>query len=74
MSRIETGYWTLTGHGTDTCISESRRAAPESRPKMALFGVFNAEMESVLVLITLWNLVLYEIANHGNEFCPNSQF
>ena len=31
-------------------------------------------METVLILITLWNLVLYEIANQSHDFCPYSQF
>jgi hypothetical protein len=33
-----------------------------------------AEMEAVLVLVTLGDLALYEISNQSHDFCPNSQF
>lgn len=33
-----------------------------------------AEMEAVLVLVTLGNLVLNEISNQSHDFCPNAQF
>ena len=31
-------------------------------------------MEAVLVLVTLWDLALYEISNQSHDFCPNAQF
>jgi hypothetical protein len=43
-------------------------------PKRALFWSFDAEMEAVLVLVTLGDVVLYDISNQSHDFCPNAQF
>ena len=40
----------------------------------SLFAVFDAEMEPFFVLITFWNIGLYQVSKEGNESGPQSQF
>jgi hypothetical protein len=55
--------------------SSETAGGPEWRAlKQPLFGVFNAKMETVLVLIPFGYLIFNEIADCGDDFCPYSQF
>ena len=52
----------------------TRGEGPKCPENNLLFRVLYAEMESILVLITFGDLVIYEIANEGDDFCPKSEF
>jgi len=74
VSKIGTAEATGIGHRFGGQTIAAGRASPQNTLQSVLFWPFDAEMETVLILITLWNLVPYEIANQSHDFCPYSQF
>lgn len=59
-------FWTPRTLLRQAIVSDTTKCGP-------LLRTFGAKMETIVVLVTFGDLVLYEIANQSHDFCPDSR-
>jgi hypothetical protein len=66
-------FWTNMSH-FQTCFEASlKKGSKRSRLNAIFLLTFYAKMKTVFILITLGNLVFYEITEEDSDFCPYSR-